>query len=466
MTLSNFDWTDKDSVKWFILGPLGHIGPYSLSQLEDLLKIKKLTEDVKVWAEGLPDGVELKLALRSSHVAPEAEETPPELPPLPTEELPPIPENPASEVVDDSTPPDMDFPLEEAGSGKKIPAWAFIAFVVMLMGIFTLNGFISNQETLSITRQPKMSMDLYERIQKDNPFISWDKAIFFKEYLTDDHSHIWLVTSSFHTCDVAARFTSLDGKVLSMEEEKISFKTAGKLSNHIVEFSSLDFSQGNKIIPGLYEMDVKATNCEWNGMMAKLMNKFMGPPAEYVARTKVVLFSKGAQEFNTVLDKLLQKKMEIELRQQNESDLFWQDLQQKLETLQAITLQIEQHVLDFLQNDPGKFKQNVKPMVNEYTRKYGSFLTSFVIENENYFKDLKYEGKGSSQKKSYELMVKLTSKKIGLESMKFIEEFQGIKKNPGPSEIKLIQSRVKNIFSSIKSEIGQKIIQVSEDRSK
>lgn len=464
MTLSNFEWTDKDSVKWFILGPLGHMGPYSLGQLQHLLETKKMSPEVKVWAEGLTDGVSIHEALERSTNIPKVEvpDLPPlpqeDVPPIPTEEVPPLPF--ADEIIEGE---EQHVPENQS---RKIPAWAFVTCPLFLMFFFAFHTFMSGQENISINRLPKMPVELHERIQKENTFSGWNKKIFFREYLPHDHSHIWLVTSSFQECDVEATFHSVKDKLLTMDDERVAFKARSRLAGHVVEFSSLDFSEGSKIVPGLYEMDIKATNCEWNGFTSKLMNKFQGPDSEYLARTKVVLFSKGAAEFNNVLDKLLKKKLEIELRKQNENELFWQDLNQKLETLQAITLQIEQHVLDFLQNDPRAFRKNVKSMVDEYTRKYGSFLTSFVVENENYFKTLKYEGKGSSEKRNYELMVRLTSKKIGFESMKFIEEFQGIKKTPRKRDLQALQERVKKVFAGIKSEIGQKLIKVSEDRSK
>jgi hypothetical protein len=333
------------------------------------------------------------------------------------------------------------------------------------MGYFAFSSVLKNQEVIKIDRLPKMAMETHSRIESENPFTTWDKKIFFKEYLPDDHSAIWLVNSGFQQCDVEASFSSLDGKLLNMGEEKVVFNSRSKLKNHIAEFTTFDFTQGNKIIPGMYELDVKATNCKWSGLIPRIMNQFSGPDKEYVAKTKVVLFSKGAEEFNKVLDNIIKKKMELELREQNQNELFWQDLQQKFETLQAVTLQIEQLILDFLRENPTRFRKDLEKMVTEYTQKYGSFLTSFVVENENYFKSIHPDLKGASEKRNYELLVKLTSTKIGLESMKFIEEFQGMKKNPTSKQLSQIEERVKKTYSSIKREISEKIIQVSEDRS-
>jgi hypothetical protein len=458
MTLSNFDWTDKDSVKWFLLLPTGHEGPYSLNKLIYLQDQKKIAGDLKIWAEGLGEAVLLKEALRLSVETNEEDEIPdlPDLPPLPEDEIPPLP------LPEEELETRVNTPVVKKRV-HYLPWWGFISLVLLLMIFFAFSSLIKNHETFSVRRLPKMKVELHERILKENSFEGWNKKIFFKEYLPDDHSHIWLVSAGFQQCAVEASFTSLPDKMLSLDEEKVAFKSQGQLSGHLVEFSSFDFSQGSKIIPGMYEMNVRASKCEWEGVIPKLMNRFQGPDKEYQASTKVVLFAKGPVEFSTVLERLLKKKQEDELRELNRNELFWQDLQQKLETLQAITLQIEQLLLDFLDKPATVFIRNRGPMIETYTRQFGSFLTTFVVENENYFKNL--GTKGSSQKRNYELMVKLASKRIGLESMKFIEEFQGMKRNPTPKELALLSGRVKKVFAAIKSDIGRKIIQVSDDRS-
>ena len=89
-------------------------------------------------------------------------------------------------------------------------------------------------------------------------------------------------------------------------------------------------------------------------------------------------------------------------------------------------------------------------------------LTSFVVENENYFKTL--DEKGSSRKRNYELMVRLTSKKIGLESMKLIEEFLSVKKTLSRKDLTTFSKKVRKKFSDLKREISEKLIQISKDQ--
>jgi hypothetical protein len=462
MTLSNFDWTDKTSVKWFIMLPTGHEGPYCLNDLTQ----KKLNPEAKVWAEGLGEPVKFKIVLENSERPPiteskeeTVEDDIPPLPPIPGEEdlIPPLPAE------------EGELPLESQKTLFKIPKAAGVIIGALLLLIFGIRQWVQSKEEFSIRRQSRMSPKLFQRISTEIKFEGWDKKIFFKEYIPMDMSHIWLVTSAFHRCDVEAMFTSVKGKLLTIdtdEELKVSFRSEGDLDDHIVEFSRFEFTSGNKIIPGLYEMDLKATRCEWDGVAAKLANLFGDIDEEYITRMKVVLYHKGNVEFNLLLDKLIRKKMEAELKNQNQEELFWQDLQQKLQTLLAISLQVEQLLLDLVEKDPTSFQKSLRSTVDAYTRKYGSFLTGFVVANEDYFKELESAGLSNmGQKRSYESLVKITAKNVGFESIKIIEELQSMKK-PSKTSLKVVEGKIVKKFEQIKEIINTKIIQVTEDRSK
>ncbi len=447
--MSNFQWTDKDSVKWFILMPGGHEGPYSLEKLKALYDRKKISPEVKIWAEGLTESISLKNVLELSSDLPHIETGIVEVEAI--EELPPLPE------AEDVSPPDL--PVETSLKLFNRKELKVLLVILIFIGGFFL--FLKSDK-FSIPRLSKMSFEIHQRILKENEFEGWSKNIFFREYLPLDHSHIWLVTSGYQKCEVEASFNSIIDKLLTFKEEKIYFKTKGSLSGHVVEFSSFEFIQGNKIVPGLYEMDIKATACTWDGFKPKVMNLFKEPEKEYIGRIKVILYSKGPIEYNLAIENLLRKKAELRERAKSQETLFWQDLTQKFQTLEAISLQIEQHLLDFLEREPKTFKRNTKTMVEGYSRKFGSFLTSFVVENENHFKTL--DEKGSSRKRNYELMVRLTSKKIGLESMKLIEEFLSVKKTMSRKDLTTFSKKVRKKFSDLKREISEKLIQISKDQ--
>ena len=462
MTLSNFDWTDKTSVKWFIMLPTGHEGPYSL---ESLLQ-RKTSPEVKIWAEGLIEFVTLKSAVERSHqipvVTPEIDDDlPPPLPPLPIEE---DDERPIVSEVEAA--PEA---AAEAGLERKVNHKAkvqgIVAFAVLILGFFGLTQWAKTKQEFSIRRPARMSPEISGKILKEFKFEGWDKKIFFREYVPADMSHIWLVNAGFQNCSIEASFNSVRGKLLAVEDEKVAFKTSGQLSDHIAEFSNFEFSSGNKIIPGLYEMDLKATDCSWGGLAPKVGNLFQSPSSEYVTRMKVVLYHKGNIEFNNVLDKLIRRKLDLEIKNQNQEDLFWQDLQQKLQTLMAISLQIEQHLLEFVELPPTNFKTNLKIAVDNYTKKFGGTLTEFVVQNEKYFQSLEEsELSDMPKKRTYEQTIRLTSKNIGFESMKIIEELQAMK-SPSKADLEKMDTKIKKQFEILKDSLNQRLIQLTEDRA-
>jgi hypothetical protein len=465
MTLSNFDWTDKTSVKWFIMLPTGHEGPYSLESLQ----AKKTSPEIKIWAEGLIEFVTFKIALERSHQAQvftpaiDDDDFPPPLPPLPIEDEDEVPqiltETEVSEESDDEA------SVEKVVSHKpKVVALGVVAASILLV-LFGLTQWAKTKEEFTIRRPARMSPELSDKILKEFKFEGWDKKIFFREFVPADMSHIWLVTSGFQKCSIEASFYSIKGKLLALNDEKISFKTSGQLNDHIVEFSNFEFSSGNKIIPGLYEMDLKASDCSWGGLAPKAGNLFQSPPSEYVTRMKIVLYHKGNIEFNNILDKLIRRKLDLEIKNQNQEDLFWQDLQQKLQTLMAISLQIEQLLLEFVELPPSNFKTNLKIAVDNYTKKFGGTLTEFVVQNEKYFQSLENSDLTNMPKKrTYEQTIRLTSKNIGLESMKIIEELQAMK-SPSKADLERMDAKIKKQFEILKDNLNQRLIQLTEDRA-
>jgi hypothetical protein len=444
MTLSNFVWTDKNSLKWFILLPTGHEGPYSL---ESLVK-KKISLESKIWAEGLSGPVSLRIAIERSN--PSFEISDEEIPPLP-----PLPDEEEDEVeVSDVIRPKR----------VKLKKNFVLLSVGLLIFILSTRVWVSRNEEFRFKRPGRMNPKTFERVLGDFSFKGWGERPFFKEYVPADLSHIWLVTSSFQHCDIEASFQSVEEKLLSVKNEKIIFKTSSELRNHVIEFSRFDFQSGSKIIPGLYEMDLKGSNCKWGSFVSKIGNFFKAPSASYMTRMKVVLYHQGNVEFNNILTKLIQKKLQQELKTQNQEELFWQDLQQKLQTLLAISLQIEQLLIDFLQSPNSNFNYRLKIMVDKYTKNQGRFLTDFVVANEKYFVELQNSDLDKmGHKRGYEAIVRSISKSIGLETMKILEELQALK-DPKRKYLNESISKVKKNFSVIKVGINKKIIQMTEDR--
>ncbi|MBA2405680.1 MAG: hypothetical protein H0V66_12965 [Bdellovibrionales bacterium] len=455
-------------MKWFIMLRTGHEGPYSL----DALVKRKIALEMKVWAEGLSAPVTLAVAVENSRkiieqLVPvitavesekEEDEIPPFLNPAPEEDFPPPIPGPEYERESEAS-------FVPNGPISTLKIRHGLALVVLLIVGFSLKEWVKTQEKFSISRATGMSPELFQKIVDDFKFDGWNKRIFFKEYVPSDMSNIWLVTSSFQNCQVDALFTSFKGKLLAVGDERVTFRASTQLKNHIAEFSKFEFTTGNKIIPGLYEMDLKATNCAWDSMPAKWGNFFAGPDQAYITRMKVVLYHKGNVEFNTILDKLIKKKMQLEIKNQNQEELFWQDLQQKFQTLIAISLQIEQLLLELSETSPEEFNKNLKLTVDKFTKNHGRFLTEFVVGNEKYFQELENsELSNMSHKRKYEKLIRIDSKNIGLESMKIIEQLQSWKK-PNQQDLKRMDTKVKKAFETLKSTLNHRIIQLTEDRA-
>ena len=437
--------------------PTGHEGPYSLEELEKRLADRKLPPSVQVWREGLPVAISLTDVL-SEIAGPADDEIPPPLPPLPVDEEEETPEMPEISLMDTYEEPKRSF--------KALPVPVIVGGFAILLVVFGLYQWMRDKEKFEIRRYPKMTLELHKKIETDLKFEGFDKKIFFHEYASPDLTHIWLVTTGFQRCDVETVFRSVKDRLLTMTDEEVELVSRGKLSGHVAELNVFEFRKGVKIIPGLYEMDVKAVRCEWDGVVARLRNMFSSPEKEYSATTRVVLYPRGAEEFQDVLGQLLKKKEELKNQTQNQKQLFWDDLQMKFQTLHAMAMQIEQHFLDFLDKGARDFRPRLTVMTAQYTKKYGQALTEFVVDNEGYFAGLQNsELRPFLIEKDYEGIVRTSSKQLGLESMKVIEKLQTMKK-PTDKDLKTMRPQVLKSFEQLKAKLNQLLVGVTEDRSR
>ncbi len=428
--------------------PSGHEGPYSLETLEKRLADHKLPPDIQVWREGLPVAISLQDVL--SEIDDPSDDLPP---PLPEDDLPAIPFEEEEELV--STP---------AGKGRRTPVIA--AGLIVMILVFGIYQWMSDQEKFDIRRYPKMTLEIHKKIMDNHKFEGFDKKIFFHEYASPDLTHIWLVTTGYQRCDVEAVFRSVKDRLLTMGDEEVELVTRGKLADHVAEFNVFEFRKGIRIIPGLYEMDIKAMRCEWDGIVPRIRNLFTAPEKEYEATTRVVLYPRGADEFQQVLSQLMKKKEEMKKQTEGQEQLFWEDLQMKFQTLHAIALQIEQHLLDFLDKGDRDFNRRLNVMIAQYTKKYGNALTEFVVANEGYFDGLRESDlRPLITKKDYEGMVRSASKSVGMESMKVIEKLQKMKR-PRPAEIKALRAQVLKNFEQLKNSLTKLLLDMTADRSK
>lgn len=479
--MSEFLWTDKSSEKWYIIFDQGHEGPYSLQFLEEKLKNQKINSQIKIWAEGLQSEMTLEAVIHLAEseyiVVDDNDEFPPPLPPLPIEEEDRITKfsrpDAVREEIEESEEGEVESEDEDGPEEVEEIKRGFTLkhkILTSMTGAAILIGGIlyflqDNKREMEIYRPQGMSLKVYERVENYLQFKSWEEPLFFKEFTSDDLSVIWLASPGFQECEVTAHFKSQKDKLLSMGDEVVEFEGSGELKNHLTELKKFSFLSGKKIIPGMYDMSITARNCRWDGLTSRLMNLGRAPEENYQARMSVILYPKGVEEFREHLDKVTKKKVEKTLYEQNQAEMFWQNVQEKLQTLLAISLQVEQHFLDFLKKNERQYQGNLKAAVAEYTRKYGHFLTQFVVSNAQSFKELsQLDVKGISSRKNYELQISSAAKDLGHISMKLIEDLNDFK-NPRRADLNQFENRVKRDFAKFKENLNQKIIQVSDDRS-
>ena len=404
---------------------------------------------MQIWREGLPVAVSLRDVL--TEIENPDDELPPPLPPLPVEES--LPKISLLESEEPSTP------------ARALPIPLILAGFLLIILSFGLYQWLKDHEEFTIRRYPRMTLELHKQIQKDLNFDGFDKKIFFNEYASPDLTHVWLITTGFQRCDVEAVFRSVKERLLTMGDEEVEMVSRGKLANHVVELNMFEFRKGSRIIPGLYELDVKAIRCEWDGIVPRIRNLFTSPEKEYEATTRVILYPRGSQEFQEVLGQLIRKKDELRKQTEGQEQLFWEDLQMKFQTLHAMAIQIEQHLLDFLDKGERDFSPRLKLMITDYTKKFGNGLTEFVVSNEGYFDGLRdTELRALLTKKDYEGLVRASSKQVGMESMKVIETLQKMKK-PKAKELKALRSEVLKSFERLKNNLTKVLLDVTADRS-
>ena len=448
MTLSNFNQTDKQVQQWFLLLPDGHEGPYSLEQLEQKVKSGDISPDCKVWKEGGQDSYFIHEVMGGNL----------ELPPMPVgDDLPP--ELPFESISEESVPVN----IEMTPPRNWIPVIAGVSFLLLIF--FVSRNFMLSSGPVEWSRPQKMDMNSYQSISQKLIYESADQPLFLYEATAADYSKIWLITAQFYTCDIEAQFTSVPDEVLSFDIKEVSFSSTGKIQKHVLELDKFRFEKGSKIIPGFYRMNLTAQNCMWEGMRARISNLTDSIPEKIELSYRIAIFPLGAAALTDSLQQLAKEKYQREQQKKLVADQFWQDVQQKYQTLLAVSLQMEQLFVDFLESNKS-WKAEFPKMVEKYTKIYGALLTNFVISNEDDFKKLRAQQvQNISVKTAYESRIKTSATQMGHKAMEIIEAWQNSKPVSSISGRESLKKNVNKTFKSIKEDLNQKLIDVTEEQA-
>jgi len=456
--LSNFSQTDKQAQQWFLLLPDGHEGPYSIIQLEQRVS-EGLSLECSVWKQGEEETHQLKdLLLPDMPV----DDGPPALPPIPDVELNDLP--PDLPLEDLTYEPVVEVSIKSS-SQNMIRLVVGVSFILCLL--FGAKYLLDKPGQVSWSRPQKMTLDSYQVLSDKLVLNDWDQPLFFNEATSPDYSRFWLVTPQFYNCDIAGDFTAVEGDILTIDDIKtIKFNSKSKLIDHVAEFNKIEFEEGVKLLPGFYKMNLKLTNCEASTLKSKLAGLFHTIPSEIDLSYRIAISAQKAEYLSIALKKLAEEKIKIEERKRLNSDQFWQDVQQKYQTLLAVCLQIEQGFLDIL-NTKKDWRTSLRTGIDKYTKSFGALLTNFVISNEADFKKLRDDKVNNlSIKTGYESKIKSLTTNMGQKSMTFIENWQKLSVKSANSQREKLKKEVRTTFSAIKKDIEKKIIDVTEEQAK
>jgi len=455
MKLSNFDWTDKSAVRWFILKSGEYEGPYDFYGLKERFDRKSNNGQFLVWAEGLKEALKFEDLDRAYFSLDEFQKL---------ERISPAKIDLKIPLGSSKTPKEIPQKEKESYENKSSLnerlKWITRGMMFICILIFLIITGLNKAEIFTIKRLPKMSSVLHEKIQNQFEFKGWNQRIILKEFVPTDLSEIWLITEGFQECKMEAKFKSMEGKVISLSNPKIVFKAQGYLKDHVLKFSNYEFSSGKKILPGMYDVNLRGTDCRWGNFWAALANYFQGPEKEYAANLKLILFPDGPVAFNFALGNVLKKRMDLKQRILEKESFLWQDVILKYQTLLAITQQVEDHFLMFMNSSKGVNKISIKKMIDDYSKSQGYFLGQFVMDNEVYFKKIKktetFDGP------AYQNELRLSSKDIGYRSMKFIEKIQ-LLKNYSNSNLQLIKEEMQKDFQELSQKFSKRISELTSN---
>jgi hypothetical protein len=237
-------------------------------------------------------------------------------------------------------------------SYKKI---SFVALSMILALSFTF--YFNKKSKIEISRPNQLSFTKFKKIKKRILKSIEKNENYFEVIQSKDLKNTWLVTNYDAPQKVKIKFTSLPNKTLGNEE--IAFYSTLKTKEAFSEIKTFLFEQGDRITPGIYELEIHLLERE-----QRLSNSKLKSFKIYKTKTLLAASSKKAfkKELKAHLTKSSQKKNE-EL----------EELKMNYQTLQGIVVGI---------SDDLKSSNSIKEFEKSYTNKYGRFFTDFVTNNQ------------------------------------------------------------------------------------
>lgn len=392
--------------QWFIIEDNNHLGPYTERNLINMYEVGKIFDETEIWLQGM-DGptsykVEFLDPLRGDEPEPEIE-----LPPIPEDELKTKPVIDIDTDIQDNIKDidnekhqklvkkviegenlDVDIifrifnkirlavvklynKLQSLSLKQKIIPPAILLLVVsMLFGWSYYSRYHRG-----MTRPSGMTLESYKKLSKLTSSKSSKNQ--FEFTISKDKSNLWVGTNNPYYGKFSIKIESLPARTLG--NQSIIAEATGTLENKLITFDNIQFKKGKSITDGIYEVRLVSTGSLKENWITQLYD---GPPKRIQSFSTQLLSSLSKIQFENTLSK------DIKSRRSNDFN-FWQDLQQKYETLKIMSSQINEELKKVFDHKNAPFLVRVKEFENTYTKKFGNFFTNFVISNENSYKDIK-----------------------------------------------------------------------------
>ena len=440
-------------MEWFLITDSEHLGPFSEDVMQQLFESGDVDENSLIWKEGWvdaktyqevflnePETIEEESEVDHS-VSEEAQvldeekksenDTPPDLPPMPSEsgldsdiefeskvaEIKDVVsthldndgenEDDDDEEVIDLEEYDFDFQKSEKNLLGKIK---YVSIALIVIACIVPVGLYFKDISNVFSRPQSMSLGDYKRLTETATLSS--KKLKFEFSLALDKRTLWISTNLPLEGEVFLKFKSKPGMVLGNDVE---LKARGILKRRLIELSEFQFIKGNKFADGVYDIEIFTVE----KLDIPFYYIFFDPwEKEFRYLDQVTITSLHPREFSRQM-KILSKKKE------DNKTAYWSELIEKYRTVKTMTTQIKDAVNTIFTGNREQWERLVNRFETEYKNKYGVFFTSFVTTNEISYEKLinkefddKYEVISS-----YSKLTKI-AKDVGSESMLILQNLE------------------------------------------
>ncbi len=354
---------------WYIIKPTAHEGPYSFEQLEHKLQNGALLPSSLIWARGWPEAVEYyqlqKLFETQVRNLNFEQQSDPKI--LESFEDMPYPDEPLEEV-----------PGNVQASKSSFSSSTILSLVFIILGLSGGMVFYHLKQKPVLERPQRVSVTEFREVK--TLFDNTESPIPLPLLLnSQDFKKISMVDRSSQNCSFSINFFSDTTQNLS--QQRIAFTAQAQSHQHWVIFDRFEFRDGQRIVPGHYEINIQRSACRPLGWKKILETN----DRDLSLNFKQSFFTSSLEDLEKSLALLEKKKMRESQRAQLASLDTWKEINEKFRTLRALSSQISNDFQKLLDRRV-KWPERVKNTLNEYTLRYGSFLTGFLDSNEGDFK--------------------------------------------------------------------------------